>query len=146
MIERYTRPEMGHLWSIQNEWQTILNVEIAACEAMAELGEIPAAAVENIKKNAKFDVARINEIEKVTDHDIIAFLTNLEENVGEDSKYIHKGLTSSDVKDTAYCIMMRDAAAIILDDLRAFRTVLRRRAEDFRQTPCVGRTASMQSP
>ena len=140
MIERYTRPEMGHLWSIQNEWQTILNVEIAACEAMAELGEIPAAAVENIKKNAKFDVARINEIEKTTDHDIIAFLTNLEENVGEDSKYIHKGLTSSDVKDTAYCVMMRDAAAIILGDLRAFRDVLRRRAVEFRQTPCIGRT------
>ena len=140
MIERYTRPEMGHLWSIQNEWQTILNVEIAACEAMAELGEIPAAAVENIKANAKFDVARINEIEKTTDHDIIAFLTNLEENVGEDSKYIHKGLTSSDVKDTAYCVMMRDAAAIILDDLNAFRTVLRRRADAFRHTPCIGRT------
>ena len=140
MIERYTRPEMGHLWSIQNEWQTILNVEIAACEAMAELGEIPAAAVENIKANAKFDVARINEIEKTTDHDIIAFLTNLEENVGEDSKYIHKGLTSSDVKDTAYCVMMRDAAAIILGDLRAFRDVLRRRAVEFRQTPCIGRT------
>ena len=140
MIERYTRPEMGHLWSIQNEWQTILNVEIAACEAMAELGEIPAAAVQNIKANAKFDVARINEIEKTTDHDIIAFLTNLEENVGEDSKYIHKGLTSSDVKDTAYCVMMRDAAAIILDDLRAFREVLRRRAAEFRHTPCIGRT------
>ncbi|QNH54661.1 adenylosuccinate lyase [Selenomonas timonae] len=140
MIERYTRPEMGHLWSIQNEWQTILNVEIAACEAMAELGEIPAAAVENIKANAKFDVSRINEIEKTTDHDIIAFLTNLEENVGEDSKYIHKGLTSSDVKDTAYCVMMRDAAAIILDDLRAFREVLRRRAKEFRHTPCIGRT------
>ena len=132
MIERYTRPEMGHLWSIQNEWQTILNVEIAACEAMAELGEIPAAAVENIKAKAKFDVARINEIEKTTDHDIIAFLTNLEENIGEDSKYIHKGLTSSDVKDTAYCVMMRDAAAIILDDLQEFRTVLRRRANEFR--------------
>ena len=140
MIERYTRPEMGHLWSLQNEWQTILNVEIAACEAMAELGKIPAAAVQNIKENAKFDVARINEIEKTTDHDIIAFLTNLEENVGEDSKYIHKGLTSSDVKDTAYCIMMRDAAAIILEDLHAFREVLRRRAEEFRQTPCIGRT------
>ena len=140
MIERYTRLEMGHLWSLQNEWQTILNVEIAACEAMAELGEIPAAAVQNIKENAKFDVARINEIEKTTDHDIIAFLTNLEENVGEDSKYIHKGLTSSDVKDTAYCIMMRDAAAIILEDLHAFREVLRRRAEEFRQTPCIGRT------
>ena len=140
MIERYTRPEMGHLWSIQNEWQTILNVEIAACEAMAELGEIPAAAVENIKAKAKFDVARINEIEKTTDHDIIAFLTNLEENIGEDSKYIHKGLTSSDVKDTAYCVMMRDAAAIILDDLQEFRTVLRRRANEFRHTPCIGRT------
>ena len=140
MIERYTRPEMGHLWSIQNEWQTILNVEIAACEAMAELGEIPAAAVQNIKTNAKFDVARINEIEKTTDHDIIAFLTNLEENVGEDSKYIHKGLTSSDVKDTAYCVMMRDAAAIIEGDLRAFREVLRRRAAEFRHTPCIGRT------
>ena len=140
MIERYTRPEMGHLWSIQNEWQTILNVEIAACEAMAELGEIPAAAVQNIKANAKFDVARINEIEKTTDHDIIAFLTNLEENVGEDSKYIHKGLTSSDVKDTAYCVMMRDAAAIIEGDLRAFREVLRRRAAEFRHTPCIGRT------
>ena len=140
MIERYTRPEMGHLWSIQNEWQTILNVEIAACEAMAELGEIPAAAVENIKAKAKFDVARINEIEKTTDHDIIAFLTNLEENIGEDSKYIHKGLTSSDVKDTAYCVMMRDAAAIILDDLQEFHTVLRRRANEFRHTPCIGRT------
>ena len=140
MIERYTRPEMGHLWSIQNEWQTILNVEIAACEAMAELGEIPAAAVENIKKNARFDVARINEIEKTTDHDIIAFLTNLEENVGEDSKYIHKGLTSSDVKDTAYCVMMHDAAAIIEGDLHAFREVLRRRAAEFRHTPCIGRT------
>ena len=140
MIERYTRPEMGHLWSIQNEWQTILNVEIAACEAMAELGEIPAAAVENIKAKAKFDVARINEIEKTTDHDIIAFLTNLEENIGEDSKYIHKGLTSSDVKDTAYCVMMRDAAAIILDDLQEFRTVLRRRANEFRHPPCIGRT------
>ena len=140
MIERYTRPEMGHLWSIQNEWQTILNVEIAACEAMAELGEIPAAAVENIKAKAKFDVARINEIEKTTDHDIIAFLTNLEENIGEDSKYIHKGLTSSDVKDTAYCVMMRDAAAIILDDLQEFRTVRRRRANEFRHTPCIGRT------
>ena len=140
MIERYTRPEMGRLWSIENEWQTILNVEIAACEAMAELGEIPAAAVENIRRTAKFDVARINEIEKTTDHDIIAFLTNLEENVGEDSKYIHKGLTSSDVKDTAYCIMMRDAAGLILTGLCKFREVLRRRADEFRHTPCIGRT------
>ena len=83
---------------------------------------------------------RILEIESVTHHDIIAFLTNVAENVGEDSKYVHKGLTSSDVKDTAYCMMMRDAADIILDDLRKFREVLRRRALEFKHTPCIGRT------
>ena len=140
MIERYTNPEMGHLWSIENEWQQILNVELAACDAMAELGEIPAEAAKNIRAKAKFDVKRILEIESVTHHDIIAFLTNVAENVGEDSKYVHKGLTSSDVKDTAYCMMMRDAADIILDDLRKFREVLRRRAVEFKHTPCIGRT------
>ena len=140
MIERYTNPEMGHLWSIENEWQQILNVEMAACDAMAELGEIPKEAAKNIRAKAKFDVKRIHEIEMVTHHDIIAFLTNVAENVGEDSKYVHKGLTSSDVKDTAYCMMMRDAADIILADLRAFREVLRRRAVEFKHTPCIGRT------
>ncbi len=140
MIERYTGPEMGHLWSIENEWQTILNVELAACDAMAELGEIPKEAAENIRAKAKFEVSRILEIEAVTHHDIIAFLTNVAEHVGDDSKYIHKGLTSSDVKDTAICMMMRDSADIILADLRAFREVLRRRAAEFKHTPCIGRT------
>lgn len=140
MIERYTKPEMGHLWSIENEWQQILNVEMAACDAMAELGEIPKEAAKNIRAKAKFDVNRIHEIESVTHHDIIAFLTNVAENVGDDSKYIHKGLTSSDVKDTAYCMMMRDACTIILDDLKKFREVLRRRAKEFKHTPCIGRT------
>ena len=140
MIKRYTAPAMGHLWSIENEWQTILDVELAACDAMAELGEIPAEAAQNIRAKAKFNVERINEIEKTTDHDIIAFLTNVAENVGDDSKYIHKGLTSSDVKDTAYCMIMRDAAAIIIEDLENFLSVLRRRAMEFRHTPCIGRT------
>ncbi|MBR3458264.1 MAG: adenylosuccinate lyase [Selenomonadaceae bacterium] len=140
MIERYTNPEMGHLWSIENEWQTILNVEMAACDAMAELGEIPEEAAKNIRAKAKFEVSRILEIESVTHHDIIAFLTNVAEHVGDDSKYIHKGLTSSDVKDTAICMMMRDSADIILEDLRAFREVLRRRAKEFKHTPCIGRT------
>ena len=140
MIERYTNPEMGHLWSIENEWQTILNVEMAACDAMAELGEIPKEAAKNIRAKAKFEVSRIKEIEAVTHHDIIAFLTNVAEHVGDDSKYIHKGLTSSDVKDTAICMMMRDSADIILDDLRKFREVLRRRAKEFKHTPCIGRT------
>ena len=140
MIERYTPPEMGHLWSIENEWQTILRVELAACDAMAELNEIPAAAAQNIRAKAKFDVNRIKEIEAVTNHDIIAFLTNVAENVGDDSKYIHKGLTSSDVKDTAICLMMKEAADIILKDLGELRDVLRRRAAEFKHTPCIGRT------
>ena len=86
MIERYTKPEMGHLWSIENEWQTILDVELAACDAMAEIGQIPAEAAKNIRAKAKFDVNRIKEIEAVTHHDIIAFLTNVAEYVGDDSK------------------------------------------------------------
>ncbi|MBR2180180.1 MAG: adenylosuccinate lyase [Selenomonadaceae bacterium] len=140
MIERYTLPEMGNIWSLQNEWQTILNVEMAACDAMAELGEIPKEAAANIRAKATFNIDRIKEIESVTHHDIIAFLTNVAENVGDDSKYVHKGLTSSDVKDTAICLMMKQSADIILDDLRKFLEVLRRRAVEFKHTPCIGRT------
>ena len=140
MIERYTLPEMGKIWSIDNEWRTILNVELAACDAMAELGEIPAESAKNIRAKANFTVERIKEIEAVTDHDIIAFLTNVAEYVGEDSKFVHKGLTSSDVKDTAYCLMMKQSAEIIIDDLKKFREVLRRRAVEFKHTPCIGRT------
>ena len=140
MIERYTLPEIGNIWSLQNEWQTILNVELAACDAMAELGEIPLEAAKNIRAKAAFNIDRIKEIEAVTHHDIIAFLTNVAENVGDDSKYVHKGLTSSDVKDTAICLMMKQSADIILDDLRKFLEVLRRRAVEFKHTPCIGRT------
>lgn len=140
MIERYTNPEMGRLWSLQHEFEEILEVELAACDAMAELGEIPQDAAMNIRRKAKFDLARVHEIEKVTNHDIIAFLTNVAEYVGEDSKYIHRGLTSSDVKDTALGMMMKKSADIILDDLRRFHDVLKRRAVEFRHTPCIGRT------
>lgn len=140
MIERYTNPEMGNIWTLQHEFETMLEVEIAACEAMAELGEIPQEAAANIRAKAKFDLPRVKEIEKVTNHDIIAFLTNVAEYVGEDSKYIHKGLTSSDVKDTALGIMMRKSADIILDDLHRFHEVLARRAAEFKHTPCIGRT------
>ena len=140
MIARYTNPEMGQLWSLQHEFEEILEVELAACEAMAELGEIPAEAAKNIRRKAKFDLARVHEIEKVTNHDIIAFLTNVAEYVGEDSKYIHRGLTSSDVKDTALGIMMKKSADIILEDLRRFHEVLKRRASEFKNTPCIGRT------
>lgn len=140
MIQRYTNPEMGNLWTLQHEFEEILEVELCACEAMAELGEIPVEAAKNIRAKAKFDLARVHEIEKVTNHDIIAFLTNVAEYVGDDSKYVHKGLTSSDVKDTALGVMMKKSADIILEDLRKFHAVLRRRAAEFKHTPCIGRT------
>lgn len=140
MIERYTNPEMGAIWTLQHEFEVMLDIEIAACEAMAELGQIPKDAARNIKAKAKFDLARVKEIEKVTNHDIIAFLTNVAEYVGEDSKYIHKGLTSSDVKDTALGVMMNRSAAIILEDLRNLRAVLKRRAAEHKYTVCIGRT------
>ncbi len=140
MIQRYTNPEMGNIWTLQHEFEEILEVELCACEAMAELGEIPMEAAKNIRAKAKFDLARVHEIEKVTNHDIIAFLTNVAEYVGDDSKYVHRGLTSSDVKDTALGVMMRKSADIILEDLRKFREVLRRRAAEFKHTPCIGRT------
>ncbi|TCS78423.1 adenylosuccinate lyase [Pectinatus cerevisiiphilus] len=140
MIERYTNPEMGNIWTLQHEFEVILEVEITACEAMAELGQIPKEAAKNIRAKAKFDLPRVKEIEKVTNHDIIAFLTNVAEYVGEDSKYIHKGLTSSDVKDTALGIMMKKSADIIIKDIKKLREVLLRRADEFRHTPCIGRT------
>ena len=140
MIERYTNPEMGRIWTLQHEFEVMLEVEITACEAMAELGQIPVEAAKNIRAKAKFDLNRGKEIEKVTNHDIIAFLTNVAEYVGEDSKYIHKGLTSSDVKDTALGIMMKKSAEIILDDLEKLRDVLLRQAKKYKHTVCIGRT------
>ena len=140
MIERYTNPEMGNIWTLQHEFEVMLDVEIAACEAMAELGEIPREAAVNIREKAHFELDRVKEIEKETNHDIIAFLTNVAEYVGDDSKYIHKGLTSSDVKDTALGIMMKKSAELIIDDLKKFREVLKRRAAEFKHTVCIGRT------
>lgn len=140
MIERYTRPEMGHIWTLQHEFEVMLEVEITACEAMAELGIIPEEAAKNIRATAQFDLERVKEIEKVTNHDIIAFLTNVAEYVGEDSKYIHKGLTSSDVKDTALGIMMKKSAEIIIADLCKLRDVLKAQAKKYKDTVCIGRT------
>lgn len=140
MIDRYTNLEMGSNWTLQREFEEMLEVEITACEAMAELGEIPKEAAENIRKKAKFDLERVKEIEKVTNHDIIAFLTNVAEYVGEDSKYIHKGLTSSDVKDTALGLMMKKSADIIIKDLEELRDVLLKKAAEYKYTPCIGRT------
>src|SRR5215468_4568459 len=140
MIDRYTLPEMGALWSEQNKFQKWLDVEIAVCEVHAEMGTIPLDALEQIKARARFSVERINEIEKVTNHDVIAFTTNLAESIGEASRFVHYGLTSSDVVDTANALLLRDACDIILKKIETLLDVLKRRAFEFKNTPQVGRT------
>src|SRR5437588_1570653 len=140
MIERYTLPEMGALWSEQTKFQKWLDVEIAVCEVHAEMGTIPRDALAQIKSRAKFSVERINEIEKTTDHDVIAFTTNLAESIGEAARFVHYGLTSSDVVDTANALLLRDACNILTRKIDALAEVLQRRALEFRDTPQVGRT------
>src|SRR5207245_2290565 len=140
MINRYTLPEMGALWSEQTRFQKWLDVEIAVCEVHAEMGTIPREALEQIKSRARFSVARINEIEKTTDHDVIAFTTNVAESIGEASRFVHYGLTSSDVVDTANALLLRDACDILLKKIDALMEVLKRRAFEFKDTPQIGRT------
>src|SRR5215216_6817735 len=140
MISRYTLPEMGALWSERNKFQKWLDVEIAVCEVHAEMGVIPREALEEIKARAAFTVERINEIEKTTDHDVIAFTTNLAESIGEAARFVHYGLTSSDVVDTANALLLRDACDILLAKIEALLEVLKRRALEFKSTPQVGRT------
>src|SRR3989442_14847463 len=140
MIERYTLPEMGALWSLENKFQKWLDVEIAVCEVHADDGAIPRDALKEIKSKAAFSVERINEIEKTTDHDVIAFTTNLAENIGEAARFVHFGLTSSDVVDTANALLLRDACDILLEKIESFLDVLKRRAFEFKDTPHIGRT------
>ena len=140
MIDRYTLPEMGALWSEETKFQKWLDVEIAVCEVHADMGTIPRDALEQIKSRAKFSVARINEIEKTTDHDVIAFTTNLAESIGEAARFVHYGLTSSDVVDTANALLLRDACDLLLKKIDALLEVLKRRAFEFKHTPQIGRT------
>lgn len=140
MIERYTLPQMGALWSEESKFQKWLEVEIAVCEVHAEMGTIPRDALAEIKRRSQFSVERINEIEKTTNHDVIAFTTNLAEAIGEASRFVHYGLTSSDVVDTANALLLRDACDLLLQKIDILRSSLKRRALEFRDTPQVGRT------
>jgi adenylosuccinate lyase len=140
MIERYTLPEMGRVWSEENKFRTWLNVEILACEALAELGQIPKDAVDVIKKKAAFDVARINKIEETIQHDVIAFLTNVGEHVGPEGRYIHLGLTSSDLLDTSLSCLLREAGRLILTRCSALKTVIKEQALAHKKTVMIGRT------
>jgi len=140
MIERYTLPEMGAVWTEQNKFQKWLDVELAVCEVHADMGTIPRDALQEIKERARFSVERINEIERTTNHDVIAFTTNLAEEIGAASRFVHFGLTSSDVVDTANALLLRDACDLLLKKVDALLAVLKRRAFEFKKTPQIGRT------
>jgi adenylosuccinate lyase len=140
MILRYTRPEMGTIWSDENRFSVWLKIEILACEAMNKLGVVPAADLKRIKDRAAFSVKRINKIEAKVNHDVIAFLTNVAEHVGPSSRFIHRGLTSSDVLDTALAVQMLQAVDILIADVKAVRKAAAAKARKFKYTPMIGRS------
>jgi len=140
MIARYTRPEMGKLWDLENKYHKWLDVEIAACEAWAELGEIPRDVLRTIRKKAMFDVNKIDGIEKVVKHDVIAFLTSVAQSLGPEARFMHKGLTSSDILDTALALLMRDASDMIIKDIIELMDVLKKQAYKYKETLMIGRS------
>ena len=146
MISRYTRPKMGRIWEHENRYAKGLEVEIAACEAMAEEGLVPKEALETIKEKAGFSVEKILAIEETTKHDVIAFLTNVEEYVGPDSRYIHLGLTSSDILDTSFALILKEAMDMIIQDVKNFMVVLKRRAQEHKNTVTIGRSHGIRQP
>ena len=140
MIARYTNPEMGRIWSEQQKYETWLRVEIAAAEAMADAGIVPAEAARELKARGAFDIARIDEIEKTTQHDVIAFTTSVAEHVGPSARWLHFGLTSSDVVDTAQALQMIEACDLILQNMSALGDAIKVRAHEHKDTPMIGRT------
>lgn len=143
MIERYTRPEMGVLWHTDYRFKKMMDVEIAVAEVQAQVGIIPKSAAKVISQKAHFSVKRILEIEKETKHDVIAFVSNLAENVGPHGKYIHYGLTSSDVLDTAFSLQVRDAGVVLLSSITALEKALKMLVKKHGETLCAGRTHGM---
>jgi len=145
MISRYTLPEMERIWTEENKFQKWLDVEIAVCEELAARGEIPPQAMQTIRQKAGFSVARIHEIEREARHDVIAFLSSVAEHVGDASRYIHLGLTSTDVVDTAQALQFKDASDLIRKEIDALLQTLRSQAERYRRTPMIGRTHGMHA-
>ena len=141
MIDRYSRKEISKIWELESKFKYYLDVELAVCEAYTKLGKIPQKNLNEIKKNASFSISRIDEIERDVKHDVIAFLTNVNENVGtENAKYIHMGLTSSDVIDTAFAIQIKDSSEIILNDIDELLVVIKNMAIKYKNTVCIGRS------
>src|SRR4029079_14419262 len=140
MIPRYSRPEMARLWSDENRFRTWLEVELAASAVLAERGVVPEGALAAIRRHARFDVGRIEALEKEVQHDVIAFVTNVAENVGPEGRWVHYGLTSSDVVDTALTLLIKEACGLILEDVRALADVVKKRAHEHKHTAMIGRT------
>lgn len=140
MISRYTLPEMGAIWNEENKFRIWLKVELLACEAQASLGLIPAAAVQEIQQKAAFEASRVAEIENTVNHDVIAFLTNVAEHVGPASRYIHLGMTSSDLLDTSLAVQIREAGLLLRQKLARLREAVAGRAREHKYTPCIGRS------
>jgi adenylosuccinate lyase len=140
MIERYSLPRMKHIWKDENKFRIMLNIEVYACEAQSKLGVIPKKSLSNIQKKARFDIRKINEIEKKTQHDIVAFVTNIAQNIGPDAKYLHIGMTSSDLLDTTLGVQLKEASLILEDDLKRLLKVLAIKARKYKDMPCIGRT------
>lgn len=140
MIERYSLPQMSNIWQDENKFRIMLDIEILACEAYAQLGKVPTSAVKRIRENARFSVARIKKIEEKTQHDIVAFVTNVSESIGEDAQYLHMGLTSSDLLDTTLNIQLIQVSDLLIYDLERLVMLLELRAKQYKDTPCIGRT------
>ena len=140
MIPRYSRKEISEIWEPKNKFKIWLKIEILICEALNKLGKVPTKSLKVIKEKAKFDEKRIDEIEKEVKHDVIAFLTNLAENIGEESRFIHQGVTSSDILDTTLSIQLKESCLIIKKELKKLLEVLKEKAVSYKKTPCIGRS------
>jgi adenylosuccinate lyase len=140
VIPRYSRDRMSAVWSPETRYRKWLDIEILACEAMARRGSIPKKSLQNIKKKAAFDINRIDEIEKTTKHDVIAFLTSVTEKVGKDGRFIHMGLTSSDILDTSLAILLKEAADILMEDMDQLLRTLKAKAFAHKDTVMIGRS------
>jgi adenylosuccinate lyase len=140
MIDRYTLSKMGNIWTDEHKFAIMLQIEVLACEAMCKLGIIPKASLEKIKKNAKFDMEEIQRLEEKTKHDIVAFINNVGQNIGPDSRYLHMGLTSSDLLDTALSVQCMEASDILIGDLKKLLAIMKSQAKKYKDTNCIART------
>jgi len=140
MIDRYTLSKMGNIWSEKHKMEIMLKIEVLTCEAMCKLGLIPKKSMEKIKKNAKFDIEEVKRLEERTKHDIVAFINNLGQYLGPEARYLHMGLTSSDLLDTSLSIQCVEASDILINDIKKFLLIVKQKAKKYKETPCIART------